>query len=109
MTDLLGTYTNKRTLARTRTNTNINYASARRLDEMLALTSRCAAISTAIACQAIDLRGVESLGPRLRAAHARVRTVVPKMTVGSEPPNLDKLIGALGHGILSQDSQQSRL
>ncbi len=75
---------------------------ARRTREMAALGFRVAAIGAVFACQAIDLRGVERLGPPLADRHARVRALVPGLGPGDPPPDgLEPLIAALRDGLLA--------
>ncbi|MFM7552371.1 MAG: aromatic amino acid lyase [Actinomycetota bacterium] len=75
---------------------------ARRTREMAALGFRVAAIGAVFAGQAIDLRGVERLGPPLAARHAAVRALVPGLGPGDPPPDdLEPLIAALAGGLLA--------
>lgn len=75
---------------------------ARRTREMAALGFRVAAIGAVFACQAIDLRGADRLGPSLAERHARVRALVPGLGPGDPPPDdLEPLISALRAGLLA--------
>jgi len=75
---------------------------ARRLAEMSELGFRAAAIACVIACQAIDLRGVDRLGPTMASIHGAVRRYVPPLGPGDPPPNeLEPLIAALRGGLLA--------
>mmetsp|Transcript_14751 Transcript_14751/g.22238 ORF Transcript_14751/g.22238 Transcript_14751/m.22238 type:complete len:86 (+) Transcript_14751:153-410(+) len=75
---------------------------ARRLIDMVHLATRAAAVGVVIACQAIDLRGVDRLGSTLKKVHKSVRTIIPKMGVGESPPmELEPLVKQLGVGFLS--------
>lgn len=75
---------------------------ARRLAEMTALGYRAAAISCVIACQAIDLRGADRLGPNLAPIHAAVREHVAPLAAGDPPPaDLEPLLAALRGGALA--------
>jgi histidine ammonia-lyase len=74
---------------------------ARRTREMAALGFRVAAIGAVFACQAIDLRGADRLGPPLADRHARVRAFVPGLGPGDPPPDdLEPLVAALRGGLL---------
>jgi histidine ammonia-lyase len=73
----------------------------RRLAEQVELGFRQAAIAAVISCQAIDLRGVDRLGPNLAPFHAAVRDYVAPLRAGDPPPaDLDPLIAALRLGLL---------
>ena len=73
---------------------------ARRTREMTALGVRVVAVGALFACQAIDLRGAERLGPALRGHHAAVRSLVPGLRPGDPPPaDLEPLVVALGDGL----------
>jgi histidine ammonia-lyase len=75
---------------------------ARRLAEMTELGFRAAAISCVLACQAIDLRGADRLGPNLAPVHAAVRTYVASLAPGDPPPGeLEPLVEALRGGLLA--------
>jgi histidine ammonia-lyase len=75
---------------------------ARRLAEMSELGFRAAAIACVIACQAIDLRGLDRLGPTMASIHGAVRRHVPPLGPGDPPPNeLEPLIAALRGGLLA--------
>ena len=75
---------------------------ARRLAEMTDLGFRAAAIACVITCQAIDLRGVDRLGPNLAPVHAAVREHVPALGPGDPPPDdLEPLVAALRGGLLA--------
>jgi histidine ammonia-lyase len=75
---------------------------ARRLAELTDLGFRAAAISCVIACQAIDLRGVDRLGPNLAPVHALVREHVAPLAPGDPPPaDLEPLLAALRGGALA--------
>ena len=85
---------------------NMASLSARKLAEMVSLGFRCAALSTIIGCQAIDLRierdGLR-VGPSLRAAHASVRSYIPGLNVESSPPvaiEVEKFVIALRQSLL---------
>ena len=72
--------------------------SARKLREFVQLTLRCVAISTTLACQAIDLRECQ-LGRQLQQVHRKVRALVPTMEAGDSPPlTLEHLVDALQVG-----------
>ena len=76
---------------------------ARRLAEMVGLGFRVAAISTVVACQAIDLRGVDRLAPPLRVLHDDVRATIPALAPGDPPPaDLEPLIMVLRDGLLAR-------
>lgn len=75
---------------------------ARRLAELTDLGFREAALGCVIACQAIDLRGLDRLGPNLGPIHAAVREHVPTLGPGDPPPDdLEPLIAALRAGALA--------
>ena len=75
---------------------------ARRLAEMTGLGFRAAAIACVIACQAIDLRGVDRLGPNLAPVHAAIREHVAPLGPGDPPPaDLEPLVTALRGGLLA--------
>ena len=75
---------------------------ARRLAEMTELGFRAAAIACVIACQAIDLRGVERLGPTVASIHGAIRQHVPALGPGDPPPaDLEPLVEALRGGLLA--------
>lgn len=75
---------------------------ARRTRETAALGFRVAALGAVFACQAIDLRGADRLGPPLAERHARVRALVPGLGPGDPPPaDLEPLIAALRAGLIS--------
>ncbi len=75
---------------------------ARRLAEMTDLGFRAASIACVITCQAIDLRGVERLGPNLATIHAAIREHVAALSPGDPPPaDLEPLIAALRGGLLN--------
>jgi histidine ammonia-lyase len=74
---------------------------ARRLAEMADLGARVAAIGAVIACQAVDLRGVDRLGPPLADLHDRVRALVPPLRPGDPPPlDLEPLVEGVAAGLL---------
>ena len=74
---------------------------ARRLAEMTDLGFRAAAIACVIACQAIDLRGLDRLGPTLTSMHEAIRVHVPVLGPGDPPPaDLEPLVAALRGGLL---------
>jgi histidine ammonia-lyase len=82
---------------------------ARRLREMTALGFRIAAISTVIAAQAIELRGVERLGPRALQLHAGIRQLIPKLLPGTPPPTaaaMGSLTAAMRAGLLVHSGLQ---
>ena len=85
---------------------NMASLSARKLAEMVSLGFRCAALSTIIGCQAIDLRRERDglrVGPSLRAAHASVRSYIPGLNVESSPPvaiEVEKFVIALRQSLL---------
>ncbi|HXV58097.1 MAG TPA: aromatic amino acid lyase [Gaiellaceae bacterium] len=74
----------------------------RRLAEMVALGERLVALELVVAAQAVDLRRPASLGAGARAAHARVRELVPFLGEGDTlVPDLEAVrelvrSGALG-------------
>lgn len=75
---------------------------ARRLAEMTDLGFRAAAIACVIACQAINLRGLERLGPTLTSMHEAIRVHVPVLGPGDPPPaDLEPLAAALRGGLLT--------
>ncbi len=75
---------------------------ARRLAEMTDLGFRAASIACVITCQAIDLRGVERLGPNLAPIYAAIREHVAALSPGDPPPaDLEPLIAALRGGLLA--------
>lgn len=75
---------------------------ARRLAEMTDLGFRAASIACVIACQAIDLRGVERLGPTVASIHGAIRQHVPVLGPGDPPPGeLEPLVEALRGGLLA--------
>jgi len=79
---------------------------ARRLDEMCRLGERLVAIAALVACQAIDLRGADRLGPALAPVHARVRTIVPALVPGAPvPQDLEPLVRAVASGLLTTDAR----
>ena len=59
---------------------------ARRLDEMVGLGERIAAIELVIAAQAVDLRRPPSLGRATGELHRLIRRAVPFTGAGDEPP-----------------------
>lgn len=76
------------------------HLSARRTREMAGLGFRVAALAATFACQAIDLRGAERLGPALALRHAAVRALVPGLGPGDPPPDdLEPLAAALRAGL----------
>ncbi len=76
------------------------HVGARRLAEMIDLAFRMGAIGAVFACQAIDLRGVDRIGPALAPFHAAVRRLVPPLVPGDPPPaDLEPLIAALRTGL----------
>ncbi|MGA0122782.1 MAG: aromatic amino acid lyase, partial [Gaiellales bacterium] len=78
------------------------HLAARRTREMADLGFRVAAIGATFACQAIDLRGTERLGPALAERHAAVRAIVPGLGAGDPPPDdLTPLIAALRAGLVA--------
>mgnify|MGYP006111347733 FL=1 len=82
---------------------------ARKLREMADLGFRIAAISAVIAAQAIELRGVERLGPRAHRLHAGIRQVIPKLEVGRPPPtaaSMGELTAAMRDGFLAGSAVQ---
>lgn len=79
---------------------------ARRLDEMRRLGERLLAIAALVACQGIDLRGAERLGPGLAPVHARIRTIVPALAPGVPvPQDLEPLVDAVAAGVLTDDGR----
>ena len=82
---------------------------ARRLREMTDLGHRIASISTVIACQAIDLRGLERPGPRILSLHADIRAMIPRLEVGTPPPtaaDMGLLDAAMRKGLLASSALQ---
>jgi histidine ammonia-lyase len=75
---------------------------ARNLAQMAELGFRAAAIACVVACQAIDQRGVERLGPNLAPIHAAIRVHVAPLGPGDPPPaDLEPLVAALRGGLLA--------
>jgi histidine ammonia-lyase len=68
---------------------------ARRLDEMVGLGERIAAIELLVAAQAVDLRRPPRLGRATGELHRLVRAAVPFTGAGEEPP--DDLVPLLTH------------
>ena len=85
---------------------NMASLSARKLADMVSLGFRCAALSTIIGCQAIDLRAERDglrVGASLRAAHSSVRSLIPGLNVDSSPPmatEVEKFVSALRQSLL---------
>lgn len=59
---------------------------ARRLDEMVGLGERIAAIELLVAAQAVDLRRPPALGRATAELHRLVRAAIPFTGAGTEPP-----------------------
>ncbi len=75
---------------------------ARRLAEQCDLADRVLAIAALCACQAIDLRGPDRLGPPLATVYDRVRTLVPALQPGVPVVgDLEPLVMAIRGGLLS--------
>ena len=85
---------------------NMASLSARKLADMVSLGFRCAALSTIIGCQAIDLRVERDglrVGASLRAAHSSVRSFIPGLNVDSSPPmatEVENFVSALRQSLL---------
>jgi histidine ammonia-lyase len=75
---------------------------ARRLDEMVGLGRRIAAIELVIAAQAIDLRRPRALGRATMELHRLVRDAIPFTGAGDEPPqDLEPLVTLLRSGAVA--------
>jgi histidine ammonia-lyase len=69
---------------------------ARRLSEMLELAARVVAVELTVAAQAVDLRGSLQLGAGARAAHERVRALIPHLESHTQMPlPLEELAAAI--------------
>ena len=64
---------------------------ARRLREMTDLGFRIAAIAAVVAAQAIELRGVDRLGPPALRLHSEIREIIPKLVQGKPPPTANAM------------------
>jgi histidine ammonia-lyase len=75
---------------------------ARRLDEMVGLGRRIAAIELVIAAQAVDLRRPRALGRGTTKLHRLVRDTIPFTGAGDEPPqDLEPLVALLRSGAVA--------
>jgi histidine ammonia-lyase len=74
----------------------------RRLDEMVGLGRRIAAIELVIAAQAVDLRRPRALGRATTKLHRLVRDTIPFTGAGDEPPqDLEPLVALLRSGAVA--------
>jgi histidine ammonia-lyase len=76
---------------------------ARRVAEMVDLGRRIVAIELTVAAQAVELRGVTSLGSGTAAALARVRECVPFRRIGDRMPDLEPLVALVVGGAFASD------
>ena len=75
---------------------------SRRLAEMVALGESVVAIELVIAAQAVDLRRPARLGKGTKAAHARIREIVPFLAEGETLlPDLEQVRELIRRGALS--------
>jgi histidine ammonia-lyase len=75
---------------------------ARRLDEMVGLGRRIAAIELLVAAQAVDLRRPRAIGRATGELHRVVREAIPFTGAGEEPPqDLEALVELLRSGVVA--------
>lgn len=82
--------------------------SARRLSEMVELTTRVIAVAIVVSAQAVELRGLDRLGARTAAAHKLVRAHVPFVGEGEAlPADLEPLVESVRRGALADVARRA--
>ena len=80
---------------------SMSMGAALKADRALALATRVIAVEILCACQAIDLLAPLATSPRLRNAHARVRSAVPPLSADRPPsPDIERIAAMIEEGAM---------
>jgi histidine ammonia-lyase len=79
----------------------MSMGAALKATQALELATRVIAVEILCACQAIDFLAPLTTAPALAAVHARVRSVVPALTVDRPPaPDIEAIAALIADGSL---------